>query len=547
MPSRRDFLTYGGLGLLGAVSYPLIQKILMPGLENDLDFINSNQNYLQINLYGGPSRWAFDSLLDPYNQGFIPNKMVGTQFKDESAELIFKTTKMNGLKLPSVWGENLAGRKGEESFLSLLDNSLFIRGVEPAGIGHPQASSNTVRPDKAGHSLQGLFSDKSTAPLSSVIMGNNPATRSYSSENKGPQKLSLESENLLKELIGPFLIEGKNPTKEFKQAIKLVSSSKNQNYRSSLEKSLELFYDNFDTFNEEYLNLVKKYKDLIHRALHIIPIDGVNTFPIVGFDPKEIKKLKDPMDTFGRYKLDYQTMATGKDLRAMFSSVHLGKLADQFAITEFLLKKGLTNSLMISTPQEMGHLVYNLDNSKNCTINSFESGKEIKSRIYEKNLAISMDTHDTGSIINLMSTSYFFKGMNSCLNELVKVLKEKSIFNSTLIHITSEFERIPLGNESGSDHNDFGQTSTFISGKIKKPEVFGNIYLGTKELGTIGTAAPVKELERPLNQKDIAETVSTLLDFESPVRRSKSVLKEEKGVIVGELPLAKNIEGRSDT
>lgn len=547
MLNRRDLMTFGGASIFLSLLGSSLNTLKKSEGKNNLNFINKNdqQNYIQINLYGGPSRWVFDSLLTPYDNDFFPTPMVGTQFSDDLGNMSYKTKKISGINFPSLWSDKISGQRGPIGFENLIDNTIFIRGVDTKASGHPQASTKTVRPNSAGDSLHGIISDNSSSPLSSIIMGSNPVTRSFQSQKRGAVQVDIGQRKMFEGIFRNFHVKTDNPNKLINEALKIlnVNKGKNSQYVKSLTESSELLFDDFERFNSEYLHLLKKYEQLVKMTLHDLNIPGVNDFKLPGLKESDIRKNQNVMDKFGRYKLDYQTMFFGNDLRDNLKNVHLGFIPKQFALMEFMITNGLSNSFLISTPKEMGDLLYNVENRNNFLLSSFDNGSKNKTR--DEVININMDTHDTGSIMGLVSTSMFFKGLSSCLSEFISVLKRKELFEKSLIHITSEFERIPEKDLHGSAHNEKSHTSTFLSGKIKSPSVHGNIFIGDKEMGTIGTSAPIKEIKRELNQDDIAETITGLLNIPSPVRRSEKIIKEVNGKWVAQLPKAKNLEGSS--
>lgn len=543
MANRRQFISLGAASAFVSMLYPALKYSQDSKDSARLDFSqNKNNNYIQINMYGAPSRWNFDSIIDPFSEGHIKQTSVGTSFSDDLGNIQYKHHKHGDFYLPEIWNSKVAGNAVDKDLSQLLENMIFVRGVDPKSIGHPQSSVKTVRSNLSEQSLHGLNSNSSTSPLPALLMGNNPATRAFRGDKRGAIHLPLVSQNLFQEVFKIFHLKEMAPVEEVQKIIKSFSNI-GPAYFKKMESSTELFFDNIDLFNDEYFRLLNKYSRLVERTLHDIPITGVNDFKMPGLSNKDFSKNSSPLNKYGRFKVDYQHIACGNDLRQMFKTANLGHLPHQFALTEFLITRGLTNSFLLTTPNEIGRLLYNVDNKNNAFMNSFSSGK--LSRSNHSKIDISMDTHQTGSVINLYLTSMFYKGLGSCLIELVDSLKSNNLFDKTLIHLTSEFDRVPEFNLSGSAHNDRAQSSSFISGNIKETSVIGNIYLGDKEMGTIGTSAPILSLGRRINQDDMAETIAHLLDVPSPVRRSISLIRKKKSGWISTMPDAQNIEGLS--
>jgi hypothetical protein len=111
--------------------------------------------------------------------------------------------------------------------------------------------------------------------------------------------------------------------------------------------------------------------------------------------------------------------------------------------------------------------------------------------------------------------------MLNCIQELVATLTAKSLFNKTVIHIGSEFNRSPRADGSGSDHGFYGASASIISGMISQYALIGNIYANGKDsanspyAGTWGRAAPFAvstNESRPILVQDIALTIGSMLN-----------------------------------
>ncbi|MBT5095434.1 MAG: DUF1501 domain-containing protein, partial [Halobacteriovoraceae bacterium] len=112
-------------------------------------------------------------------------------------------------------------------------------------------------------------------------------------------------------------------------------------------------------------------------------------------------------------------------------------------------------------------------------------------------------------------------------------LKKAKIFDDTLIHVTTEFEREPAETDSGTHHGVTGHSSTLICGKIEGPQVIGNIYDishdpndVTPSCGTWGKGAPVAELDHnEIVYGNIASSICKILGISSPTPASKSLVR----------------------
>lgn len=63
-------------------------------------------NYIQINMFGSPSRWYFDSILRPFNNSPFEskNKIITTSLSSNGNEITseYKTTKHQDLNIPLI-------------------------------------------------------------------------------------------------------------------------------------------------------------------------------------------------------------------------------------------------------------------------------------------------------------------------------------------------------------------------------------------------------------------------------------------------------------
>ncbi|MCO4794915.1 MAG: hypothetical protein KC493_14440 [Bacteriovoracaceae bacterium] len=556
--NRRDLIVKGFKSLVLAGVLPQFSACIRSELEKDYLFsLNENDfNFVQLNLYGGPVRWMFDNFLKPKDENeFVPTKMVGGRFKNSDGDVELNFIKRYGYNVPEFWG--LKSKSGLEHS-SLLENMITIRGVNINVSGHPLGIIKTVRPDSTKPSLQGVISDNSKSPLPSVIFGSNPATRSYFSNERGGLQVPLNESNLLKQILNPFVMaEEKSLFGKKNKKDKIIKSvlenldgvyGSEDKYLKELRGSLDLFIDNLDPYLEEYASVLEKYEKLISentKEFDGLSIDKLKLRELNTSNLKEIEKE----ESWGRYKIDYQTYLRGSNLEEMLASADMGHIPHQFACTEFLLKRGLSNSLMLSTPNEMGSFLYGCNNTGNISQKSFEKKKIIPAK--EKSISIQMDSHHTGTVLQTAASFMFYRGLVPCLdrfkNELkkVKTKEGKTLFDKTLIHICSEFERIPRDDEAGSEHNHSSHTSSFLSGSIKKFKVCGNIKTGNKELGTIGTSANVDHFKREIFAKDIYQSVCDIVGVKSPVPRAKGLLKWEGDEIIPTFDELKNVKGES--
>jgi len=537
---------------------PQFSSCLKSSQENQYLFpLNeSDMNYVQLNLYGGPVRWAFDNFLKPTeNHEYIHTRMVGGSFKDSDGDVELRWVKKHGYLVPDFW--DLKSKSGLEHS-NLLENMITIRGVDINVSGHPHGIIKTVRPDSTKPSIQGVISDNSKSPLPSIIFGSNPATRSYHSLKRGGLGVSLDEQNLLEKILSPFVLAEEQslfgPKNKKEKIMNSVLENlrdvqgKEDKYIKELYGSLDLFIDNLEPFLEEYADYLAKYEKLVKDNIRNFDGLSLEKLKLKTLDEKNLDQFKEEKE-WGRYKIDYQTYLRGDNLQEFLSTADLGFVPHQFACSEFLLKRGLTNSLMLSTPNEMGSFLYNCNNQNNVLQRTFTDGKIVKAK--DKSITIQMDSHNTGTILQTIASFMFYRGLVPCLDQFKNELKSipagngKTLFDKTLIHLSSEFERIPTEFEAGTEHNHRSHTSSFISGSIEKFEICGNIRTGNEIYGTIGTAGHVEQLGRNASPVDIYQSICSIMKIQSPLPRAEALLDWKDGKIVSKLKELKNVKGDS--
>jgi hypothetical protein len=550
---RRNFLFSNFKMMVLTGLMPSISSCIKSDMMNPLSF-DPTGSYVQFNMYGAPPRWIFDNFLQPtQNHKTISQAMVGTIFDNDHGDVKMKLTSKNGYLVPSFWDRKW---KDGRSTSTLLNNMITVRGIDSNAGGHPKGSIKTIRPDFGKQSIHGLISDHLQTPLPSMICGSNPAVRAYHSSKRNGIFADLSSDSIMRQILSPFVLAekknlfGKNNNRDkiLKESISNLKKVFGEDkYISNIRSTLELFIDNIDPFIYEYDLLVEKYKKLIQMNIMGFEKLGISklNFPIL--DESKFKKgIKE--EEWGRYKIDHDNFLRGDNIEEMFSTVDLGYMPHQFAACEFLLTRGLTNNVMISTPNEMGYMMCQCLNISNLSKDSFIKNKSVSHP--QKMIKVTMDTHHTGTIIQTIASTKFFQGLSVCIDEFSRSLRKikmgnSDLFSKSLFHLTSEFERIPQEFQVGSDHNDHSHTSTFISGAINNFKIIGNINIGDNKLGTIGTAGIMKDLNRTLLPKDIYHSVCEFMKIEAPLPRSKNIIKWENETIVPNISECENVEGKS--
>ncbi|ATH07769.1 hypothetical protein BIY24_07355 [Halobacteriovorax marinus] len=567
--NRRDLLK--GLCATSIASYPLYKFINILIAKDSLQQLSvpklsQTRNYIQFNFYGGPTRWSYDHFLNPYGDKYYHHPMANNQISQNliNKENIYRQTEYKGVNIPILWDEILLDKTPMKE---QLNNALIIRGAHLQGTtGHPMSSSKTVAPSIGGASIDGLLADKSDKLLSSITVGDTPVNRAFKSKGSSCIQINGEIENKLSYLLNPFYLESNaKKNQEIDIIVDKVIDVINQSERShklkeDLKKTRKYFRENISDFLNEYSILTKKYNQLIEESLK---------HRIVGIDDKEIPTPNFPItvegdksidDILGPYKITNVYMV-GIDLREILKSVKIGQMSENFALAEFISKYGLSSSIVFANKNEIGDMFDNVLHDKVYTEDMItrEYNKSTNTTTLRANSSprrespkLSFDSHTTGSIVNTLTCTKFYYAFSNCLNELIRTLRDiqlnkGSLFDETIIHVTSEFDRWPNDNLAGSAHNEQAHISTFYSGIIQGPIVLGNIFTGEpdsdSEAYTIGNSAPVKELNQRVHIGHISSTLSTLLRLPPIMKRAESLIEILNGKVVPKIERARNVKG----
>lgn len=577
---------YGFSGLMVNPAARLFNSIIYSHMNSGGENSAPVRNYLQINLYGAPSRFGFDHLLKPFDENsFIPYKFVANCIASQNLNSLnevkfeYATQKSAGLNVPLQWKQMLPTPKGNLRPLSdLFQNSLLIRGCRLDFSGHPLNAMQQIAPVPGGLSLNGVVADASNALFSSISVGHNPVSRSFKSESTLLTEIPYNEKNYAEYLLKPFILKQKdrfykiNDLENDFDKIAGFYPQKIKNIKAIKKKSIQNMRDNVDQYLVDYAKLVVKYQKLISTAIQTNPTNFpvlCPQLPLTAKGKHSLKALLGPFTMLEKFYLEKQAN----------DFINRGKLnywAEEFALAEFLLINELSQSILISAPSpDVGYLVeqcvatdkvalehldLTFDDSLNTTTvdfkkisDNFTDGKRKVAKAHSE--FIGMDTHGTGLVYEILGNDLFFRTLSTCMLELIDVLKNKktssgSLFDETVIHLASEFDRVPMQDGDGSDHNALANPTSIFSGCIKGPQVIGNIYTGSLTppediyyFGTVGNGAPVKELEDSIKIGHVSSTLSTLLRVKPILPRSPSLVAEKNGEVVSLIEKARNVEG----
>ncbi|MBT7610080.1 MAG: DUF1501 domain-containing protein [Bacteriovoracaceae bacterium] len=520
----------------------------------------TRENYILINIPGAPARWLMDGVIIPstHSKAIIP-EMFANYISSYSTDFFklkfsYKTIDSgNGIRLPLIWSQSLPSSKGRMPMLDLTQNMLVIRGCDMLSDGHQRNNKKLDMPVGSGLSLTGMLADRSRKTIPAVSLGS-----SYSPLNTASGVFkSKKSDHII--------VKGDTPN-PFEYIRPLLINSTEQMHASLLKKINERLHGDLSTHSylpskridsmfSFYQASLLKYKSLINEAL-LEDIQGLTNRPIPGLKITDLEKLKFAETNNVKValgKLQHEGMILGhKDIRNIYKFAKINSLANQFAMLEVLIFNNLSSSIVIDI-DTISNLFYE---------NTFEldhfhfAGEYIKlkneatpSAANSQKNQFSIDSHDSGLVSTAIFNTKLWLTLSTCINEFIIGLKNKEMFSNTLIHITSEFERIPSPDSSGSEHGFNGHTSTLISGKIKQFETLGNIRLNSdeandfyKNIGSWGRAAPIKNLSnRSINYGNIISTLATILNIPSPTPHEIPLVNVKKGKVIPLIGRGENV------
>lgn len=515
--SRREFAKLSFLYSLGS--------LISPSSTFANPKAKSENFYLQINLFGGPSRWQYDLSLKPNDKSnLVKNNYVTTSLDIGHGEVKtnYVTSKINGINFAPLWKEKLNINGVNRTQEDIFNHMLTIRGCDMAIDGHEINSRKLVNPFGVGNSLTGHISNLSTRPYSAIqLLGK--ASPSSTTPGAYNSELGINPINIpFGDDYGRDILKfGKYESylKVEDQLLDLISGKQSKN-RLAVTKLLK---KDLDKIYEFYKEREKIYEKIISDNTSFSPL--FKNLQGYQFDRKAGNYSDNIIrSSLGEFYMDGYILCH-EDLTKMAEGLDYKDLARRFAISETIIKFELSSScLMMVAPVE--GLKIRQAYKENDLIIEKGSGRIVPRKGAKKvklTREFTFDPHDIGLITETIMNDQFYRLFQSCLLEFVDSLKKAKKFDNTLIHITSEFDRTPRMDLSGSDHGWQGHTSSFITGKIKGTYLTGNIYAQNPEKdalhygnGTWGAAAPSKELQgRKMSYRNIISTISYFLGINS--------------------------------
>jgi hypothetical protein len=556
--------------------------------------IQKSRNYLQLNLYGAPSRWFFDHALRPNDSdAFLQGHGIFNRLKQVNRDTphlstgFYSDVKVGRWNMPHLWENDVAKRGGgSRPMRDLSRHMLTIRGCKMLNDGHPINCERQVCPIPGEASITGLVADATEAFFPAISVGKSPANKAFKSKSGvGVVDIPLEAPDYISYLLDVFQKKKEGSYRDLSAVDAEIENALGalQAFQSTNEPGAEILYKErrraeklirlgVSNFTDAFGPLVKKYEDLFQRSTKMSALAGVNDALIPG--------LKFPCDIAGdvslaaglaSHKYDNQVLC-GADLRDIFSDVK-SELAMHFALAEFAITEGLSSSILLTPPaHDRGTLLKNLKASSAYDLDqlerSFNPEKNATTFKVKTDAAITKfsnnafitDAHEVGWISSLIGCNLFYRGLSACLLELIDRLQETSLgsgslFDETVIHLATEFDRYPIDLGAGTQHNISANVTSLFSGIIPEQTMLGNIYVGRKApkleinaggiqlTGTMGNAAPVPSLvNRIININNVSSTLSEMLRVPRIVPRAVPLVEVKGDKLLPTIESARNVE-----
>jgi hypothetical protein len=499
-------------------------------------------NYAYISMAGGPPRWMFDIPLRPNGDDqFFNNPMLITKVDPSNPTGVYASHEISGFHLPYFWAGHIPTSDGNKVPLSALAaNLLCMRGLNMQGDGHDLNRHKQITPIPGQPSLTGLAADRHNSFIPAVTLGSSLGYKS---------KLGsaiIETKDLAT-LLDPFTfnftptVVGRGGSAEEvmdKALLRLrehaeKADPKVRSLFTDHFKARSLFKSNFGNLTQVYANLVAKYESLIKRSFAEHELSGLDKEPIIsdggalfGYDSvDDTFNIKQGTDLRDSFVVDGKSVGQAQNSFAGVGST-IGNLASAMAIIEFVLLNKVSHSVTVN--------IGGINNLRLPNGSVFTS------------MGLNNDAHFVGAISTMFYFSKYYKAISACLYELFSQLRVGNMFDKTVVHLSSEFNRSARDDGMGSDHGWQGSSACVFSGMLESLAVVGNIEANhTKDKthkGSWGVAAPLPDLNgREMIIGNVASTVATMLEMDSPTPNDAGFVKKQGNKVTVHASRPKNI------
>ncbi len=543
--NRRELLSLmlGAIHASAFLHLTSCKKQTSAGLPYSTQYLD---HYFQINLFGSPARWTFDLMLNPSGEDHIDgNQMITTKFINTggASKPIYQTTEFKETTVPYFWSLQAKGEGGKSFKVNqLLDNTLILRGCNMESDGHEVNNRKLIAPVLGKDSLSSFLARKSsrTIPFLHLVGVGQPlniAPSAFSSTSGSySESILIEKKNSLS-LLKSLFEKSSNEPLSSPVGMSELNPWQAEYIEDAYEKAKGVLNTSYVAVTSYYQKALLKYNKIIKENFNM-DVAGLNDV----IDPsseihKVIKESKgkylDPKNRFHLWHLDNFILLEG--VSKCFKSAKWEGLAEQFALNQTLLHFKIISSSMI-IPEKIHNIIF----TKAFNMDEWEKGKNLenfKKHSQEADFHFDFDGHNCGTAMTLIGSTYAYLALTGCIDSFINFLKTEKIFDKSLIHLVSEFEREPSNTFIGSEHGFNGHTSSFISGAIKEFTVLGNIYKKAPstmfpDSGTWGAGAPLKSLDnRTMAYGNIAASISKVMGIPNVAINNQPLFELKDGVI----------------
>ncbi len=499
--------------------------------------------------------------------------------------------RFSGIALPHLWSASIpttASSTSTVAMTQLAQNMVILRGIRQVGDGHDFLHGKFLRPDSSGPSVHGNVADGSDRYLPAVqlVISGLDFSQSFSSRMGTALANGTIGQSPLDTLLSPFRRTTANPfggsgtalvtrreaiEAAMNEALELIAEvaqsgtpgaeaiyQARSNAETFIREGLEDFSSSFPDIRVKYMNLIRRCADWSSTGGNGI---------IAGLTDKHISTYSgdDPLihrynqSNFNGGTLIKGTNAADADLRnlirakstayttadAAFSTdtTYSNGMHEVFAVIEYLLKNGYSSSISTAlfgvTNVAVDHASYSGFTYN--TVNSTTEGSPLTAKRGASSIH-SFDEHAApagGRNVSLLLDSLFFFQLSTCIYELKSAIGS-TIYENTVIQVSSEFSRAPHSAGWGSEHAPYAGVSSLFSGAIDSPIVVGNTTLHPLYTSTsspyygywgVGGKTTISGSEGHLVAAHVASTLAHLLRVESPTPNSPSLLTESGGSV----------------
>lgn len=438
---------------------------------------------------------------------------------------------------PHLWTLNVpAVGGGTRPMSELLQNFLNVRAIDTGNPSHDGAAALHYLPLGASQSVTALSADGSSAPIAAVSY--NAAYYKFRSITAN-SSFAINGADLAASLLSPFdpafgssltvSRQRQSVVRDYLDAARaglradaLVRHPDNVTVHKAISGARELMGSSVTALKAQWAPLLAKYQALVAAAI-VMEIPGINDKPI-GI---AVADRKSGADGGGAYDIVGRPVLNPNVEDIITSNSYILRMAESFAVSEFILTNNLSDSITVSVGPLMNLSVL------------FPGAAAVAAT------ATNFDEHQTGAMTSTLINSVHAVAHSACLLELIDKLKAAGMWAQTVINCSGEFNRIPRGNGVGSDHLYEGASLALYSGIIDGPHILGDIASNSHPQlynGTSGVAVPQVGLATDNTRIDLgnaAATIAQLLGVRSPITAREPLVVVRGNTIFPRIPPGK--------